>query len=186
MNQREIGQDSTSFPQALKYVLRQDPDIILVGEMRDLETIQAAITIAETGHLVFATLHTNDAPSTVNRIIDVFPSHQQAQVRNQLSFVIQGIISQTLLSHVSGTGRVLACEIMIATHAIKNLIREGKGEQMPMLIQTGGKYGMQTMNQSLVDLVVKKRISQKEAIETSLDPDELKKLIAQRTATAAS
>jgi twitching motility protein PilT len=186
VNQREIGQDSTSFPQALKYVLRQDPDIILVGEMRDLETIQAAITIAETGHLVFATLHTNDAPSTVNRIIDVFPSHQQAQVRNQLSFVIQGIISQTLLSHVSGTGRVLACEIMIATHAIKNLIREGKGEQMPMLIQTGGKYGMQTMNQSLVDLVVKKRISQKEAIETSLDPDELKKLIAQRTATAAS
>jgi twitching motility protein PilT len=135
--------------------------------------------------LVFATLHTNDAPSTVNRIIDAFPSHQQAQVRSQLSFVIQGVLSQSLLPHISGTGRVLAVEMMIATHAIKNLIREGKTEQMPMLIQTGGKFGMQTLNQSLVDLVIKKKISQNEAVENSFDPDELKKLIAQRTATSA-
>lgn len=184
VNQRELGQDTTSFTSALKYVLRQDPDIILVGEMRDLETIQAAITIAETGHLVFATLHTNDAPSTINRIIDVFPSHQQMQVRNQLSFVIQAVISQTLLSHMSGTGRVLATEILIATHAVKNLIREGKSEQLSMLIQTGGKYGMQTLNQSLVELVVKKKLAQNVALEHSFDPDELKKLIAQRAATA--
>lgn len=185
VNQREIGQDTVSFPNALKYILRQDPDIILIGEMRDLETMQAAITIAETGHLVFATLHTNDAPSSINRIIDAFPAHQQNQVRNQLSFVIQGILSQTLLPHLSGTGRVLAAEIMIATHAIKNLIREGKVEQMMMLMQTGGKFGMQTFNQSLVELVIKKKITQNEAVENSFDPDELKKLIAQRTATAA-
>jgi twitching motility protein PilT len=184
VNQREVGQDTVGFAQALKYILRQDPDIILIGEMRDLETIQAAITIAETGHLVFATLHTNDAPSTINRIIDAFPAHQQAQVRSQLSFVIQGVLSQTLLPHMSGSGRVLATEIMIATHAIKNLIREGKTEQMPMLIQTGGKYGMQTLNQSLVELVVRKKISQNEATDNSFDAEELKKLIAQRTATA--
>jgi twitching motility protein PilT len=137
VNQREIGQDTTSFQNALKYVLRQDPDIILVGEMRDLETIQAALTIAETGHLVFATLHTNDAQSTMNRIIDVFPSHQQSQVRNQLSFVMRAVFSQMLLPHISGTGRVLACEILINTPAIKNLIRESKAEQIPMLMQTG-------------------------------------------------
>ncbi len=183
VNQREIGQDTNSFVSALKYVLRQDPDIILIGEMRDLETIQAALTIAETGHLVFATLHTNDAPSTINRIIDVFPAHQQLQVRNQISFVLQAIISQMLIPHMSGTGRVLVSEILIATHAVKNLIRENKSEQIPMLIQTGGKHGMQTMNQSLVDMIVKKKISQKEATDNSLDQEELKKLIAQRTAS---
>jgi twitching motility protein PilT len=182
VNQREIGQDTASFPNALKYVLRQDPDIILIGEMRDLETIQAAITIAETGHLVFATLHTNDAPSTINRIIDVFPPNQQVQVRQQLSFVIKAIISQMLLPHVSGSGRVLATEILIATHAIKNLIREAKIEQLPMLIQTGGKFGMHTLNQHLVDLVVRKRVSQKLALENTLDPEELKKMITQRMA----
>jgi twitching motility protein PilT len=180
VNQREIGQDTTSFPSALKYVLRQDPDIILIGEMRDLETIQAAITIAETGHLVFATLHTNDAPSTINRIIDVFPAHQQAQVRSQLSFVLQAVLSQMLIGHLSGTGRVLACEILIATPAVKNLIREAKAEQIPMLMQTGGKYGMQTMNQSLLDMVVRKKISQKIGLEHSLNPDELDRLIQQR------
>ncbi len=180
VNQREIGQDTTSFGQALKYVLRQDPDIILIGEMRDLETIQAAITIAETGHLVFATLHTNDAPTTINRIIDVFPSNQQLQVRNQLSFVLQAVISQMLIPHISGTGRVLITEVLIATHGIKNLIRENKVEQIPMLIQTGGKHGMHTMNQCLVDQVARKRISQKTGLESSLDSEELKKLIAQR------
>ncbi|MCB4755693.1 MAG: type IV pilus twitching motility protein PilT [Elusimicrobia bacterium] len=184
INQREIGQDTGSFTTALKYVLRQDPDVILIGEMRDLETIQAAITIAETGHLVLTTLHTNDAPTTINRIIDVFPSHQQLQVRNQLSFVIQAVICQMLMPHVSGTGLVLSSEVMIATHAIKNLIREGKAEQIPMLIQTGGKHGMQTMNQSLVELTIKRKISQTEAVDNSSDIEELKKLIAQRTQSA--
>lgn len=180
VNQREIGQDTSGFSTALKYVLRQDPDIILVGEMRDLETIQAAITIAETGHLVFATLHTNDASSSINRIIDVFPPHQQSQVRNQLSLVLQAVLAQRLLPHMSGTGRVLTCEILMVTHAVQNLIRENKTEQIGMLMQTGGKYGMQTMNQSLADLVIKRRITQKEALEHSFDPEELQKLIQQR------
>ncbi len=179
VNQREIGQDTSSFPSALKYVLRQDPDIILVGEMRDLETIQAAITIAETGHLVFATLHTNDAPSTINRIIDVFPAHQQNQVRNQLSLVLKAVFSQTLIPHVSGTGRVLACETLIVTPAIENLIREGKVEQIPMLMQTGAKFGMMTMNQTLGDLVRKRKINQKQAMEYSSEPDDLAKLLSQ-------
>ncbi|MCG3203899.1 MAG: Twitching mobility protein [Elusimicrobia bacterium] len=180
VNQREIGQDTSSYPSALKYVLRQDPDIILIGEMRDLETIQAAITIAETGHLVFATLHTNDAKSTINRIIDVFPAHQQPQVRNQLSLVLKAVFTQSLIPHSNGTGRVLATEILIITSAIENLIREGKVEQMPMLMQTGGKFGMQTFNQALADLVSKRKITQKQAIEHSSDPEELIKLINQR------
>jgi twitching motility protein PilT len=180
VNQREIGQDTAGFTNALKYVLRQDPDIILVGEIRDLETIQAALTIAETGHLVFATLHTNDAVSSINRIIDVFPAHQQPQVRNQLSFVMRSVISQILLPHVSGAGRVLACEILINTPAIKNLIREGKAEQIPMLMQTGGKFGMQTMNQCLAELSTRGKVSRKEAVEYSLEPDELDKLITAR------
>ena len=186
VNQREIGQDTTSFPSALKYVLRQDPDIILIGEMRDLETIQAAITIAETGHLVFATLHTNDAKSTINRIIDVFPSHQQPQVRNQLSLVLKSVFTQSLIPHSNGTGRVLACEILIVTSAIENLIREGKVEQIPMLMQTGGKFGMQTFNQSLSDLVQKRKITQKQAVEHSSDPEELIKLINQRAGVGRS
>lgn len=183
VNQREVGQDTNSYTSALKYTLRQDPDIILIGEMRDLETVQAAITIAETGHLVFATLHTNDASSTMNRIIDIFPSHQQPQVRSQLSFVLQAVMSQTLIPHVSGTGRVLATEILINTPGVKNLIREGKAEQIPMLMQTGGKHGMQTMNQCLVELVLKRRINQKIAMEHSFDLDELKRLLEQRNLT---
>jgi twitching motility protein PilT len=182
VNQREIGQDTNSFGAALKYVLRQDPDIILIGEMRDLETIQAAITIAETGHLVFATLHTYDAKSTINRIIDVFPAHQQPQVRNQLSMVLKGVFTQALIAHASGTGRVLACETLIVTAAIENLVREGKVEQIPMLMQTGAKHGMMTMNQCLGDLVIKRKISLKDALEHSSDPDELQKLIHQRQA----
>ncbi len=185
VNQREIGQDTSSFQNALKYVLRQDPDVILVGEMRDLETIQAALTIAETGHLVFATLHTNDAQSTMNRIIDVFPSHQQPQVRNQLSFVLRCVFSQNLLPHISGTGRVLSCEVLINTPAIKNLIREAKTEQIPMLMQTGGKFGMQTMNQSLAELVLKGKLNRKEAMEHSMEPDELDKLISTRSTHGA-
>jgi len=180
INQREVGQDTQAYGTALKYILRQDPDIILIGEMRDLETVQTAITIAETGHLVFATLHTNDASTTMNRVIDIFPSHQQAQIRNQLSFVLQAVFSQTLLPHVSGTGRVLATEVLINNPGIRNLIREGKTEQIPMLMQTGGKYGMQTMNQSLLDLVTRRRISQKTAIQYSFDPDELQRLLTHR------
>lgn len=181
VNQREIGQDTSSFTNALKYVLRQDPDVILVGEMRDLETIQAALTIAETGHLVFATLHTNDAQSTMNRIIDVFPAHQQPQVRNQLSFVLRAVLSQILLPHQSGSGRVLACEILINTPAIKNLVREAKTEQISMLMQTGGKFGMQTMNQSLADMVIKGKLARREAMDHSMEPDELDKLITARS-----
>jgi twitching motility protein PilT len=181
VNQREVGQDTASFPAALKYVLRQDPDIILIGEMRDLETIGAAITIAETGHLVFATLHTNDAKSTISRIIDVFPAHQQSQVRNQLSMVLRAVFTQNLIPHASGTGRVLAAEVLVITPAIENLIREDKVEQIPMLMQTGGKFGMQTFNQALADLVAKKKITLKLAVELSSDPDELEKTISQRT-----
>ncbi len=176
IEQREVGSDTNSFAIALKYVLRQDPDIILVGEMRDLETIQAALTIAETGHLVFATLHTPDAPQSVNRIIDVFPPHQQNQVRVQLSFVLQAIFSQMLIPRVSGQGRILALEILMVTPATRNLVREQKIEQLYTLMQTGGKYGMQTMNQSLIDLYSRGLISYEEAISNSLDPDDLKRL----------
>jgi len=185
VNQREVGQDTTSFPAALKYVLRQDPDIILIGEMRDLETIQAAITIAETGHLVFATLHTNDAKSTINRIIDVFPSHQQAQVRNQLSMVLRAVFTQALVPSATGTGRVLVAEVLLVTPAIENLIREGKTEQIPMLMQTGAKFGMQTFNQALAELISKKKVTLKAAQELSTDPGELDKLIAQKLGAAA-
>jgi twitching motility protein PilT len=186
VNQREIGQDTAAFNSALKYVLRQDPDVILIGEMRDLETIQAAISIAETGHLVFATLHTNDAKSTVNRIIDVFPSSQQPQVRNQLSLVLKAVFTQALIPHASGTGRVLAAEVLIVTPAIENLIREGKVEQISMLMQTGGKHGMQTSNQALTELLYKRKINQKQAVEYSVDSEELMKLIAQRTGVGRS
>ncbi|MCX7956780.1 MAG: type IV pilus twitching motility protein PilT [Endomicrobia bacterium] len=177
INQREVGSDTESFAIALKYVLREDPDIILVGEMRDLETISAALTIAETGHLVFATLHTTDAVSSVNRIVDVFPPHQQQQVRVQLSFVLQAVLSQQLLLHCSGKGRVLACEVLIATPAIRNLIREGKPEQIFTLMQTGAKFGMQTMNQSLADLYFRRLITLEEALLSSSDTEELKKIL---------
>lgn len=178
INQREVGHDTYSFAEALKHVLRQDPDVILIGEMRDFETIQAALTIAETGHLVFATLHTTDAPSSVNRIIDVFPQHQQAQVRTQLSMTLQAVFSQILLPRAQGFGRVLACEVLIATAAVRNVIREGKIEQIYSLMQTGSKYGMQTMNQALSDLVMKKNITLETALEASTDPEELRKMLA--------
>ena len=184
VNQREVGQDTETFAAALKYVLRQDPNVILVGELRDLETISAALTIAETGHLVLATLHTNDCAQTINRIIDVFPQHQVEQVRVQLSFVLQAVMCQQLAAHASGTGRVLACEVLTVTSAIRNLIREQKIEQIQLAIQTGGKFGMQTMNQSLADLYRKQRITFQEATSRSLDPEDLRRLLQRSGATA--
>ncbi|PIU83486.1 MAG: type IV pili twitching motility protein PilT [Elusimicrobia bacterium CG06_land_8_20_14_3_00_38_11] len=177
VNQREVGSDTNSFPNALKYVLRQDPDIILVGEMRDLETMSAALTIAETGHLVFSTLHTTDAPSSINRIIDPFPPYQQAQVRSQLSFTLQAVFTQQLLLKSGGVGRILACEVLIVTAAIRNLIRDMKTEQIYLSMQTGAKYGMQTMNTSLFDLVTRKQITYQEAMEVTTDADDLKRLL---------
>jgi twitching motility protein PilT len=177
INQREVGNDTTSFGQALKYVLRQDPDIILIGEMRDMETVQAAINIAETGHLVFATLHTTDAAQSINRMIDVFPPHQQSQVRAQLSFVLQAVFSQQLLPRSSGVGRALVSEILIVTPAIRNLIRDEKVEQIIIAMQTGAKFGMQTMNMALHDLYVRHVISYQEAVSAATDPDDLKRLM---------
>ena len=177
VNQREIGMDTGSFSAALKYVLRQDPNIILIGELRDLETIQSALTIAETGHLVLATLHTTDAASAVNRIIDVFPPHQQEQIRSQLSFTLQYVLAQMLLPHTSGTGRVLVCEVLTVTPAIRNLIRERKTEQIYIAMQTGAKYGMQTMNQSLAELYRRKQITYQEALNRTLDQEDLKRLM---------
>jgi twitching motility protein PilT len=178
VNQREIGRDSQSFKRALKYILRQDPDVVLVGEMRDLETIEAALTIAETGHLCFGTLHTNSAIQSINRIIDVFPSHQQSQVRAVLSFVLEGVVCQALISKSNGTGRVLASEVMVPNAAIRNLIREDKLHQIYSQMQIGqSKFGMQTFNQSLVDLYIRKQISLEEAIGHSSEVDELKTMI---------
>jgi twitching motility protein PilT len=174
INQREVNSDTTSFKDALRYVLRQDPDIVLIGEMRDLETIEAALTVSETGHLTFATLHTNTAIQTLNRIIDVFPSHQQEQIRVQLSFVLEGIISQQLIPRKNGGGRVLAVEIFIPTPAIRNLIREDKSHQIYSMMQTGQtKFGMQTMNQSLFELFKKGLISYDDALSKSSIPEEL-------------
>jgi twitching motility protein PilT len=178
VNQREVNQDTKSFKTALKYILRQDPDVVLVGEMRDLETVEAALTIAETGHLTFATLHTNSAAQTINRIIDVFPPHQQSQVRAQLSFVLEGVLSQTLLPKTNAQGRALALEIMVPNPAIRNLIREDKVHQIYSSMQTGqNQYGMQTMNQSLCELYMKRFISYEEAIGRSSYPDELISMI---------
>ena len=185
INQREVGQDTESFTTSLKHVLRQDPNVILVGELRDLDTISAALTIAETGHLVFATLHTTDCAQTINRVIDVFPQHQLEQVRVQLSFVLQAVICQQLLAHSSGTGRVLACEVLVVTAAIRNLIREQKVEQIQLAIQTGGKLGMQTMNQSLSELYRKNRITFQEAMMRSLDPEDLRRLMQRSGGGAA-
>jgi twitching motility protein PilT len=165
VNQRELGTDTHSFAQALKHVLRQDPDVILVGEMRDLETIQVALTAAETGHLVFGTLHTQDAPQTVDRIIDVFPPSQQEQIRVMLAGALQGVVVQTLLKSADGSGRVPACEVMVCTPAIRNLIREGKTHQMYSSIQAGKQHGMVTMDQSLAELVQKGRITYDAALE---------------------
>jgi twitching motility protein PilT len=176
VNQREVSQDTRSFAQALKHVLRQDPDVILVGEMRDLETISLAVTAAETGHLVFGTLHTQDAPQTVDRIIDVFPPHQQHQVRAQLANALQGIITQTLIPRRDGSGRVVACEVLVPTPGVRNLIREGKNHQIYSAMQTGGKYGMQTMAAALVELLRRGTISREEAEKRSSNPEELKRL----------
>ncbi len=178
VNQREIGRDSTSFKRALKYILRQDPDVVLIGEMRDLETVEAALTIAETGHLAFATLHTNNAIQSINRIIDVFPSAAQSQVRAVLSFVLEGVITQQLIPKASGTGRALACEVMVPNAAIRNLIREDKLHQIYSQMQIGqSKFGMQTMNQSLVDLYIRKVISLDEAMGHTSEIDELRTMI---------
>ena len=178
VEQREVGSDTQNFGNALKYVLRQDPDVILIGEMRDFETVQAAMTLAETGHLVFATLHTNDCATSVNRIVDVFPAHQQDQAQGQLSLVLQAVMSQVLIPKSSERGRILACEVMIATPAVRNLIREGKAEQIYLAIQTGSKDGMQTMNQSLTGLVQKRIIDRAEALNRSTNQIELEKLLA--------
>ncbi|HRX18070.1 MAG TPA: type IV pilus twitching motility protein PilT, partial [Gemmatimonadales bacterium] len=163
VNQREVGTDTPSFASALKYALREDPDVILVGEMRDLETIAAALTIAETGHLALATLHTNSAPEAINRIIDVFPSTQQAQVRAQLAFVLEGIITQTLLPRLNGRGRAMVAEILVATPAIRAVIRDDKVHQIYSLMQAGKKHGMQTMNDALYQLYMSREIAKDEA-----------------------
>jgi twitching motility protein PilT len=179
VNQREVGADTRSFKTALKYILRQDPDVVLVGEMRDLETIEAALVIAETGHIAFATLHTNSAVQTINRILDVFPPYQQPQVRAQMSFVLEGILSQALLSRATGTGRVLALEVLVPNPAIRNLIREDKVHQIYSQMQVGqSKFGMQTFNQSLAALLARKLISMEEAFGRTSDPEELKNMIA--------
>jgi twitching motility protein PilT len=179
VNQREVGADTASFKKALKYILRQDPDVVLVGEMRDLETIEAALVTAETGHLCFATLHTNSAVQTINRIIDVFPPSQQSQIRAQLSFVLEGIVCQTLLPRAQGNGRVPALEVMIPNAAIRNLIREDKLHQIYSQMQIGqGKSGMQTLNQSLAQLYLKRLITLEEAVSHSSDPEELQQIIA--------
>ncbi len=181
VNQREVGTDTKSFANALKYALREDPDVILVGEMRDLETIQAALTIAETGHLVFATLHTNSAAEGINRIIDVFPSHQQSQVRAQLAFVLEGIVTQTLLPRARGRGRVMAAEILVITPAIRALIRDDKIHQVYSLMQSGKKYGMQTLNDALYQLYVAREVTEDECLRVSSDPNEFLRMIG-RTA----
>ncbi|MES1206411.1 MAG: type IV pilus twitching motility protein PilT [Pseudomonadota bacterium] len=179
VNQREVGSDTKSFKRALKSVLRQDPDVVLVGEMRDIETIEAALTTAETGHLCFATLHTNSAVQTINRVIDVFPPHQQSQIRAQLSFVLEGVVCQTLLPRASGSGRVAALEIMIPNAAIRNLIREDKMHQVYSQMQIGqGTTGMQTLNQHLAILHANRAVTLEEAIGASSDPNELQQIIS--------
>jgi twitching motility protein PilT len=177
VNQREVGADTHSVSQALKHVLRQDPDVILVGEMRDLETIATAITAAETGHLVFATLHTQDAPQTIDRIIDVFPPHQQQQVRVQLATTLQGVVTQQLVQTADGHGRAVAVEVLVCTPAVRNLIREGKTHQIYSIMQAGGRFGMQTMDQSLSNLVKAGKVTQQMAYERCHDPEELNRLI---------
>ncbi|HEX9608507.1 MAG TPA: type IV pilus twitching motility protein PilT, partial [Gemmatimonadaceae bacterium] len=179
INQREIGSDTKSFANALKYALREDPDIILVGEMRDLETIAATLTIAETGHLAFATLHTNSAAEAINRIIDVFPSHQQSQVRAQLAFVLEGIVTQTLLPKAQGKGRVMAAEILVVTPAIRALIRDDKVHQIYSSMQAGKKWGMQTLNDALYALYMNREVTADECLRVSGDPVEFQRMIGQ-------
>ncbi len=182
VNQREVGADTQSFKKALKYILRQDPDVVLIGEMRDLETIEAALVVSETGHLAFATLHTNSCVQTINRILDVFPPYQQPQVRAQLSFVLEGVLTQNLLPRSGGPGRVLALEVMVPNPAIRNLIREDKVHQVYSQMQIGQtKFGMQTFNQSLASLVQKRLITVDEALGRSSDADELKNMLTSGT-----
>jgi twitching motility protein PilT len=180
VNQREVGSDTKSFQNALKYALREDPDVILVGEMRDLETIQAALTIAETGHLALATLHTNSAAEAINRIVDVFPSHQQSQVRAQLAFVLEGIVTQTLLPKAKGRGRAMAAEILIVTSAIRAMIREDKVHQIYSAMQAGKKYGMQTLNDALYALYMSREVTAEECLRVSGEPNEFLKMIGQQ------
>jgi twitching motility protein PilT len=177
VNQRELGTDAQSFAMSLKAALREDPDVILVGEMRDMETIGTALTAAETGHLVFATLHTQDAPQTIDRIIDVFPPEQQGQVRAQLAIGLQGVVTQTLIPTADGQGRCVAAEVLVPTPGVRNLIREGKTHQIYSLIQTGGQHGMQTMDTSLAHLVREQKITLAAAEAHSSQPSELRKLV---------
>ncbi len=179
VNQREVGTDTNSFANALKYALRQDPDVVLIGEMRDLETIQAALTIAETGHLAFATLHTNSAAESINRIIDVFPSHQQSQVRAQLAFVLEGVLTQTLLQRAKGRGRVMAAEIMICTPAIRALIRDDKVHQIESSMQAGKKYGMQTLNDALYQLYMGREVTKDECLRVTSKPNDFLRSIGE-------
>ena len=180
VNQREVGTDTKNFSTALKYALREDPDVILVGEMRDLETIAAALTIAETGHLALATLHTNSAAESINRIIDVFPHNQQSQVRAQLAFVLEGVMTQTLLPKAKGRGRVMAMEIMVATPAIRALIRDEKIHQIYSAMQSGKKFGMQTMNDSLYQLYMAREVTEDDCLRVTGDPNEFLRMIGQR------
>ena len=178
VNQREVNSDTKDFNVALKYILRQDPDVVLIGELRDLETIESALRVAETGHLTFGTLHTNNAINTINRIIDVFPPHQQQQVRVQLSFVIEGVISQQLLPRKDGRGICLASEVLVANHAVRNLIRDSKVHQIYSIMQAGQKeHGMLTMSQSLFNLYLNKHISEEDAIERAVYPEEVRTMI---------
>lgn len=177
INQREVGTDTKSFANALKYALREDPDVILIGEMRDLETVQAALTIAETGHLAFATLHTNSAAEAINRIIDVFPPYQQSQVRAQLAFVLEGIVTQTLVQKASGRGRALAAEVLVVTPAIRALIRDDKVHQIYSSMQAGKKFGMQTLNDALYALYMGREITADEALRVTSAPDEFLRMI---------
>ena len=179
VNQREVGTDTNSFAAALKYALRQDPDVVLIGEMRDLETTQSALTIAETGHLAFATLHTNSAAETINRIIDIFPSHQQPQIRAQLAFVLEGVVTQTLLQKAKGRGRVMAAEIMVCTPAIRALIRDDKVHQIYSSMQAGKKHGMQTLNDALYQLYMQRDVIKDECLRVSGDPNEFLRMIGE-------
>jgi twitching motility protein PilT len=183
VNQREVGTDTKSFGAALKYALREDPDTILVGEMRDLETIQAALTIAETGHLCFATLHTNSAAEAINRMIDVFPAHQQSQVRAQLAFVLEGIVTQILLPRRKGTGRAMAAEILVVTPSIRALIRDDKVHQIYSMMQAGKKFGSQTLNDALYQLYMNKDVAEEDCVRVSSDPTEFLRRIGKAPLT---
>lgn len=183
VNQREVKADTESFSKALKHILRQDPDVILVGEMRDLETMAAALTIAETGHLTLATLHTNSTYESINRIVDSFPSAQQGQIRAQLAFVLEGVITQQLIPRKNGRGRIMTCEVMVCTPAIRATIRDDKIHQIYGLMQAGQKFGMQTMNQGLFNAVLRGDISQEEGKRRSPDPDELSNMLGEKVSS---